>query len=555
MGYRSFTTKLAFILSILLLASCTTETNTETSTQPTLTQTQTTLTPAFGGRMIDASIGDASNLIPMIAGDATSHDVAGQLYLSLLKYDRDLNLVGQLAESWKISEDKLSIIFTLKPNLKWSDGKDFTADDCLFTLRLIQDEKTQSPYKSDYTLVTKAEATDARTFVVHYDSIFSPALASWASLAIMPQHIFKDENIMDTKLSRHPKASIGPYFLESWQTQQSITMQANPNYFDGDVWIKQRITRIIPDPATQFLELSAGKIDMMNLTPTQYTRLFDNNERLKNEYARYKYLGFTYTYLGFNLKHKPFDDINVRQAIDFAIDRQELVDGVLLGLGESLATPYKPGTAWVNQNVKPRPFDVSKALELLAKAGWDKQDGSEYVSKDGKTLSFTILTNNGNKKRADTATIIQQRLKEIGIQVNVRLVEWSAFIENFINKRDFEAVILGWSLSPEPDQFNIWHSSQTGERQFNFLSYNNPKVDEALVKARQTFDLSEQKAWYDIMQEQIHADVPLVFLYASQALPAIHKRIKGIDPAPSGIGHNSEKWFIPKSLQTTSIQQ
>jgi len=171
------------------------------------------------------------------------------------------------------------------------------------------------------------------------------------------------------------------------------------------------------------------------------------------------------------------------------------------------------------------------------------------LDKDGKPLSFTIISNNGNKQRANAATIIQQRLKQVGIQVNVRLIEWSAFIENFINKRDFDAVILGWSLTPEPDQYNIWHSSQTGKRQFNFLSYNNAKVDEALVKATQTFDESKRKQWYDIMQKEIYQDVPMVFLYAPYSLPVVHKRFQGIKPAPSGIGYNSEFWYVPKGLQ------
>ena len=552
MDCRSLSTKLIITLLALGLLSCSNEDKSAEKSEP---QTQVVdYQPAHGGRLIDASIGDATNLIPMIASDASSHAIAGQLYLSLLKYDKNLNLVGQLAESWAVSEDKLSITFKLKPNLTWSDGKPLTSEDCVFTLHLIQDDKTQSPYKSDYMKVISAKALDARTFEVRYKEIFSPALATWASLAILPKHVFQGVNIMDTELSRHPKASIGPYFLEHWQPQQSITLKANPHYFDGDVWIDKRITRIIPDPATQFLELSAGNIDMANLTPTQYTRLFDNNPRLKREYKRYKYLGFSYTYLGFNLKRKPFDDIRVRQALAYAIDRQELVDGVLLGLGEALATPYKPGTRWVNQNLKPRPFDLDKAKALLAEAGWNKAEGQRFLQKNGKPLSFTILTNNGNKKRADTATIIQQRLQQLGIQVNIRLVEWSAFIENFINQRNFDAVILGWSLSPDPDQFNIWHSSQTGERQFNFLSYSNPKVDEALEQARLTFDLDEQKRWYDIMQQEIYHDVPVVFLYAGYSLPAIHKRIQGIEVAPAGIGYNSEKWFIPKALQKTSIQ-
>ncbi|HID35960.1 MAG TPA: peptide-binding protein [Ghiorsea sp.] len=552
MDCRSLSTQLVAAFLLLSLTACSSE---ETNIPDTsLAKAQISYTPAHGGRLINASIGDATNLIPMIAGDATSHEVAGQLYLSLLKYDKSLNLVGELAESWVVSEDKLSIIFTLKPNLTWSDGKTFTANDCLFTLHLIQDEDTQSAYKSDYMKIKHAQVINDRTFKVNYSEIFSPALATWASLAILPKHVFEGVNIMDTDLSRHPKASIGPYFLKDWQTQQNITMVANPNYFDGDVWIDQRITRIIPDPATQFLELSAGKIDMANLTPTQYTRLFDNNQRLKNEYQRYQYLGSGYTYLGFNLKRAPFDDIHVRQALAYAIDRQELVEGVLLGLGEIIASPYKPGTRWVNKTLSPRDFNIQKAQQLLAQAGWKKEAGQAFISKSGKNLSFTILTNNGNKKRSDTATIIQQRLKSIGIQVNIRLVEWSAFIESFINKRDFDAVILGWSLSPDPDQYSIWHSSQMGERQFNFLSYNNAKVDEALEQARLTFDLNQQKQWYDIMQQEIYNDVPLVFLYAGYALPAIHKRIQGIEVAPAGIGYNSEEWFVPKALQLRSMR-
>jgi len=505
--------------------------------------------PVHGGRLIDASIGDASNLIPMIAGDASSHAVAGQLYLSLLKYDRNLELTGQLAESWTVSDDQLSITFKLRKQLQWTDGTPLTSADCAFTLALIQDKHTQSPYKSDYAKVVRFETPDKLTFRVFYSEPYSPALSTWSSLSILPKHIFEGEDIMHTELARKPKATVGPYMLAEWLPQQSILLRANPDYFDGDVWITERMTRIIPDPATQFLELSAGNIDSMGLTPIQYRRLFEMKPVLKANYRRYKYLNFAYTYLGFNLTRKPFDDVRVREALAFAIDRQELVDGILLGLGETIATPYKPGTYWVNEKLKPRPYSPEKAKELLASAGWSDSDGDGVLDKDGKPLSFTILTNNGNKQRANAAAIIQHRLKAVGIEVNVRLIEWSAFIENFINKRNFEAVLLGWSLNPDPDQYSIWHSSQTGKRQFNFLSYNNPKVDEALIAATRTFNKAERKKHYDIVQEEIYHDVPMVFLYAPYSLPAMHKRIHGIDPAPAGIGHNSEKWFVPLQMQ------
>jgi len=525
-----------------------------TAVQPSETPASAAIAkPAFGDRLVEASIGDASNLIPMIAGDASSHAIAGQIYLSLLKYDRDLNLTGQLAENWKIADDQLSITFRLRPGLKWTDGIPLTSADCAFTLALMQDKHTQSPYKSDYAKVTRFETPDEFTFRVFYSEPYSPALSTWASLAILPRHVFENEDIMNTPLSRHPKATIGPYTLADWQSQQSILLKANRDYYDGSVWIAERMTRIIPDPATQFLELSAGNIDSMGLTPIQYRRLFETKPALMNNYKRYRYLNFVYTYLGFNLVRAPFDDPRVRQALAYAIDRQELVDGVLLGLGETIATPYKPGTYWVNEKLKPRPYNIEKAEKLLAEAGWSDSDSDGILDKDGKPFQFTILTNNGNKQRADTATIIQHRLKKIGVRVNVRLVEWSAFIENFINKRDFEAVLLGWSLSPDPDQYSIWHSSQTGPRQFNFLTYNNPKVDEALVAATRTFDRAERKKQYDIVQQEIYSDVPMVFLYAPYSLPAIHKRIHGIDPAPAGIGHNSEKWYVPLEMQKYQV--
>lgn len=505
--------------------------------------------PAHGDRLVSASIGDASNLIPMIAGDASSHEIAGMMYLSLLKYDRNIDLTGQLAERWEIAADQMSITFYLRKGLKWSDGVPFTAEDCAFTLALMQDEHTQSAYKSDYSKVIRFEAPDPHTFRVYYSEPYSPALSTWASLSILPRHVFEGEDIMNTELAHTPKATLGPYRLAEWNRQQSILMRANPDYFDGNVWISERMIRIIPDPATQFLELTAQKIDQMGLTPIQYDRLFEKRAALFRNYNRYQYLSSGYTYLGFNLQRPPFNDIRVRQAIAFGIDRQELLDGVLLGLGEVIATPYKPGTRWVNETISPRPYNPARAKQLLAQAGWSDSDGDGIVDKEGKPLSFIILTNNGNSSRAATATIIQHRLRPLGIDVKIRLVEWSAFIKNFINKRDFDAVILGWSLGFDPDQYSIWHSSQTGERQFNFLSYSNPKVDAALEAGRTTYEMDERKRQYDLFQQELHHDVPLIFLYAGYSLPVVHKRFYGIDPAPVGIGHNSEFWYVPKPLQ------
>ncbi|MDQ6961843.1 MAG: peptide-binding protein [Mariprofundaceae bacterium] len=505
--------------------------------------TQPRFNPQPGDTLVSASIADASTLIPMLAGDSPSHSISSFLYLPLLEYDRNLNMKNKLSTAWHISDDNLSIRFELRKDISWSDGQAFSSADCAFTLKLIQDPYTQSPYRSDYEKITSFETPDPYTFIVHYKEPYSPALSSWASLAILPKHIFLHEKIMKTSLGRHPKATLGPYFLKKWRAQQQITLQANPHYFDGNIWLSNRIVRVIPDQATQFLELSAGHLDMMGITPHQQDFIVPRRPKLQEDYQIFKSLGFNYTYMGFNLTHPLFKDKKVRQAITYAINRKEIVQGVLLGQGKVIATPYKPGTYWVNQQLKPRSYQPELAKKLLAEAGWKDHDHDGFLDKDGQDFSFTILTNNGNKPRSDTATIIQYRLKKIGIHVKIRLVEWSAFIANFINKRKFEAVILGWSMSPEPDQFSIWHSSQMDERQFNFLSYQNKVVDEALTQATKTFDLKERKQWYDLMQKEIYQDAPMVFLYAPYSLTLIHKRIQGIDSeAAAGISYQSEFW-------------
>jgi peptide/nickel transport system substrate-binding protein len=292
----------------------------------------------------------------------------------------------------------------------------------------------------------------------------------------------------------------------------------------------------------------------MSLSPIQYARIFPAREELNRKIALYKELGNAYTYLGFNLKHKPFDDKRVRQAINYAIDKQELIDGVLLGLGEPVASPYKPGTRWTNPDLRPYSYDPEKAKALLREAGFADHDGDGILDRDGKPLAFEILTNQ-NKQREMSAVLIQRRLKEIGISVNIRVLEWASFIGRFIKTGEFDAVVLGWSLSLDPDQYGIWHSSQQAPGQFNFIGYNNPRVDRLLEQGRLELDPDKRMKIYHEFAATLLEDSPIVYLFAGYGLPAIHKRVKGIDnPAPpAGIGHNSYEWYIPAPLRRNEI--
>jgi peptide/nickel transport system substrate-binding protein len=292
----------------------------------------------------------------------------------------------------------------------------------------------------------------------------------------------------------------------------------------------------------------------MNLNPIQYDRIFHSRPDMTQKIGLYKELGNSYTYLGFNLKRKPFDDLRVRQAINYAINKQELIDGVLLGLGEPVSSPYKPGTRWTNPELQPYPYDVQKAIALLKEAGYEDHDGDGILDKDGQPLTFEMLTNQ-NKQREMSAVLIQRRLKEIGIDARIRVLEWASFIGRFIKTGEFDAVVLGWSLSLDPDQYSIWHSSQQAPGQFNFLGYSNPQVDRLLEQGRLELDIEKRTKIYHEFAHHLLEDSPIVYLYAGYGLPAIHKRIKGIDdPAPpAGIGHNSHEWYLPQPLRRLEI--
>lgn len=506
-----------------------------------------------GGVMIDAMIGEPSGLISMIAGEAAAASITANIFNALLKYNADLDIEGELAESWQVSNNKKTITFTLKPNLQWADGQPLTSEDVLFTWQLVVDENTRSPYASDYQLIDKAEAPDPLTFKITYKQAYAPALNSWASLHILPKHLLKDQDIRTTTFARKPVGS-HYYQLDQWNHGENIRLSRNPKSVLGPAKIEQLVSRMIPDKSAQFLELMADNIDSMGLDPIKYSRIIPARPALKKKLNLYKELGNSYSYLGFNLKHKPFDDVRVRKAINYAIDKQEIIDGVYLGLGINIASPYKPGTRWSNPKLTPHPYDPNKARTLLKEAGFEDADGDGILERNGKPFAFEIITNQ-NKEREKSAVIIQRRLKQVGIDVKIRALEWASFISRFINTGDFDVVILGWGLGLDPDQYNIWHSSQQAPGQFNFVGYANPTVDKLLEQGRVEFDPEKRMALYHEFAKVLLEDSPIVYLSAGYGLTAMHKRVQGIaNPTPpAGVGFDSQKWYLPKPYRRNQI--
>lgn len=524
---------------------------TESDAQGGQASAQIPSSPEQGGMLVRGLIGEPSNLLSPLASDSASMEVTSMLYVSLVRYNKDIELEPYAAKSYEVLDGGKRLRFVLRQGILWQDGQELTADDVEFTWRMMVDPKTPTAYSENYKRVKEFRKIDRYTFEIVYDKPFAKALVSWA-MDIMPKHILQGENLMNTRYSRNPVGA-GPFVLKEWKAGQSLVLAANPQYFLGRPHLDGIAFKIIPDSAAMFLELESQNLDYMGLSPQQY--LFQTKgPSWEQNFKKFKYLSFGYNFVGWNFKKKLFQDKRVRQALAYGVNTDAVIKGVYMGFAEPTVGPYKPGTWVYNTKLKPYPYDVAKAKALLAEAGWTDSDGDGVLDKDGKPFSFTILTNQGNEQRIKIATIVQANLKDLGIVVKMRTVEWAAFLKQFLDTANFDAVVMGWTIPQDPDIYNVWHSSKAVVGGLNFIRYSNPQLDELVAKGRDLMDQAERKAVYDRAQEILYEEQPYLFLCVPQALPVVSSRFQNVSTAPAGISHNLEWWWVPKMMQRHTLE-
>ncbi len=508
--------------------------------------------PVPGGRIVMATIGEPSNLIPPLSSDSASHEVADLLYVSPLRYDKDIKLECMAAERYEVAEDGKLLRFWLRPGIRWTDGVELTAEDVEFTYKLMIDPKTPTAYAEDYKAIERFTVTGRYSFEVRYAEPFARSLVTWAG-SILPKHVLDGQDLMNTKYAREPVGA-GPYKLAAWEPGRRLVLDVNTDYFEGRPYLDQVVYRIIPDTATMFLELKAGGLDMMALTPQQY--LYQTSGAAWDaDWRKFKYLSFAYTYMGYNLKSPFFSDVRVRQALAHAVNKDDIIKGALLGLGLPTIGPYKPGTWMYDTEIEDYAYDPAKAKAMLAEAGWRDRNGDGILEDAAnRPFAFTILTNQGNDQRVKAATIIQSQLAAIGIKAEIRTVEWASFIKEFVDKGNFDALILGWTITQDPDAFDVWHGSRAVPGGLNFVGYKNPEADALLERGRRTMDQAERKKIYDAFQKLLHRDQPYLFLFAPYALPILSSRFQNVAAAPAGITYNFIKWWVPRDRQTFRLE-
>jgi ABC-type transport system substrate-binding protein len=267
------------------------------------------------------------------------------------------------------------------------------------------------------------------------------------------------------------------------------------------------------------MEFYAGTVDTYGVQPHQVERL-EHDPR----YQSFSGLSFGYTYIGYNLRRPPFDDRRVRTALGMAVDVNKIIQYVLYGQGEPITGPFPKQTEYYDRNIAPLPYDPEGALRLLQEAGW-KKSSDGWLEKEGKRFQFTLITNSGNDIRKSVMAIVQDAWRQIGIDVRTDLLEWSVFIQERVNKLDFDALVLGWQMGIEPDLYQIWHSSQINPYQLNFVGFKNHEADDLIVKIRQEYDYERQISDCHRLHEIIAHEQPYTFLYVGKWTAILDKRI------------------------------
>ena len=298
-----------------------------------------------------------------------------------------------------------------------------------------------------------------------------------------------------------------------------IILDRFPEYWEGAPNYKTFAYRIIPNVLTQEMEFYAGTVDSYAVQPFQVARLSTDPR-----FQHFSGLSFGYTYIGYNMRREPFNDQRVRLALGMAIDVEKLIRYVLYGQGERITGPFPKQTDFYDNAIAPVPYDPQGALRLLQEAGWQR-NAQGWLEKNGKRLSFTLITNSGNDIRKSILAIAQDAWKQIGIDVSTDLLEWSVFIQERVNKLDFDAIVLGWSMGIDPDLYQIWHSSQTNPNQLNFVAFKNQAADDLIIKIRQEYNHQKLVAYCHRLHAIIAAEQPYTFLYVGKWTAVLDKRI------------------------------
>ncbi|MTK13951.1 MAG: ABC transporter substrate-binding protein [Clostridiaceae bacterium] len=462
-----------------------------------------------------------------------SHAFASDLiFRGLMRFDENNVPQPEIAESYNVSDDKLTYDFKIKKGVKFHDGIEVKAEDVVFTIKSILDDKVNSEVKPQFEEIKDIQAVNDYEVKVTLKKPF-PALLDKFTVGIVPKHALEGKDINTAEFNQNPIGA-GPYKIVKWDKGSSLTVERFKDYKSrsgktGN--IDKVVLKFIPDFNVRAMQLKTGELDATLIEPNQIANLEKESKITLNKIPTADYRGIM-----FNFKTKPmFKDVNVRKALNYATDKKGIVDGILLGYGEVAYSPIQLNK-FNNPNVEKYEYNLDKANALLDESGWKK--GADGIrEKDGQKLQFTLFARNNDDTRVKIANYVASQGKKVGFDIKVDARDPKA-----MKIKDTEAFVIGWGSPFDADDntYKIFHSSQAEKGSgMNFGHYSNPKVDEFLEKARTTSDENERKKYYAEFQKALADDPAFSMDVYLTAIYGVNNKVSGYS-TKRVLGHHGE---------------
>jgi peptide/nickel transport system substrate-binding protein len=539
---------------------------------PTLTPTPGQ--PKPGGRVVIGDTADVKTLNPVLVNDAASDVVTSRIYASLLSVDPE---TGQpkpnLAQKFDFSSDGKTLTFELRDGLKFSDGSPLTGDDFKFSVEALLRSK-KSNHKNNVDQIVGARqymdgsasdvsgiSVDGNTITVTLANSFCPALTQIGGVQIIPQSVFgkyldpndASKNLDDAPEDSAPPVASGAFTFKEWVANDHVTLERNDNYWHP-AYLDEWVHKTYPSQDALTAALKAGEVDLTQFEPKDLQDLQSDGDL-----QVFKYLNLGYTFIGWNQARggKEFlQDKAVRQALAYGLDVQQVIDKVLLGQGVKMVGQIPPVSwAYDASGLNTYDYDPGKAQQLLQDDGWAKGDDGIYA-KDGQKLAFTLLTNSGNATRETFTQMAADQYRQIGVSVEPKTESFDALVDRLNQSKDpqdgdkgghdFDAVVIGWSLTADPDMYSIWDSNSTHTGESNWIDYKNQDLDKAIDDSRTNCAPADRKDALKRANQILNEQQPYNFGFAADVLLGVNRRVQGIAPGPYARWGQAapETWWI-----------
>ncbi|MBN1441083.1 MAG: peptide-binding protein [Planctomycetes bacterium] len=484
---------------------------------------------------------DPSSLSPLTARSNQDIQIMVLLFLPLTRTEPDFSRSPGLAKSWEFSEDRLELTFHLRRDVFWQDGVQVTARDVEFTHSLLVDPAVGYHSIRWKRYIEDCIAVDDFTVKFTFSKAYPDQVMDASVGSPVPKHLLEKVPRSELQICRFNQDPVGngPFRLAKWKRGESIELVASETYCDGAPRLKRIIFKVIPDTMNQILQLRRGDIDLMIRVPPEHCEELAGQPHL----VVHTLPDRVYYAIAWNLKDPLFQSRKVRHALTLAIPRADLLKRIFGDHGRLCDGPISPILWAYNPDVRRIPHDPKKAVELLEEDGWRDSDGDGIRDKDGAKFSFELIANRGNTVKETTNTIVQAKLREIGIEVTTRSLENAEYTRRLTRDKDFQAATVGWGVGLKMDMTAMWHSKSVGDP-FNVVGFQSEELDRLNDEA--VFELDREKArplWWKA-QEIIVEEQPYTFLYFPDQINFVNRRVRNVRMSAIGWNQNIEEWEI-----------